>query len=616
MFIILLIFITSCRQEQDFIKKNELVEKTTITYKKLDEVIGLQNTVEKIKSNLKSSNFQNKGIEDFDLDEDNVLVVDMTNNNRSISIVINNNNTAQSNYFVMNLNVVQYNGTEKYFISKYIPSDGKPFYSFNEFIGVIEYYDLDGNLLSTSSAMNREEYMNLIAGCLLLQFYGCECTGGYELFAVNNMCANGGGGGNGNTGYGNNGYGNGTTNNGGGGDGGYGEGNTIPGYPNIPTEDMMKQKKYTGFLNQLSSQQLQFLTDYPEYNNNVFNYLNSKNFHPNSFNLMTVVINHLIANTDNYGVHIFWSEIQPMFSFVDQFLKDNPDTQNKEQIFARIKALDILLKQNPDALLDIQCQELPKWKELADHPIPQSVKNRIATINNQAGFFDNASLQSIYTGGGPSLNMDIFPVKITSMPNKPNGQKYTPAEFFDFFRKNFNDKFIDNNLSSFTPVINSTYGINDTQLWNSSNPLGALIHIHIPILGPTYNDGTVITSGFGSQAWIFTTVDIPWDNQHPVSGNRLFGYFPDNNGGMTIYIRGVDRFTFNFLNYSSTWISESIGFDNADSLWESFQTKMFNFVKDNHGTSEIVPKTVYRPSWIKIRNYMKGKESLNSLGCH
>ena len=450
----------------------------------------------------------------------------------------------------------------------------------------------------------------------MLVISGCTCDGNWELVGIFDICGGGGSGGNngGTQGGNNGGY---TPGEGGGGGGGTGGSPTQPNIPNIPSEDVVHVKRYRSFLTiQLTQQEVDLLITSQNLSDHIFEYLcaEENNFSPASINNAKWFMNfysQTIIVDPTFDPFIY-------FNAGTKFIAENTDIVNPNNVFLRIYALEKFLVQNPNGLFDISCYEIQKWEAVANHPIPQSVKNRINTINSQAGFFQSASLQSVYNGGGPSLNMDVFAVTITDMPNKQNGQKYTPAEFFDYFRKNFSSTFIDNNFSTFTPVVNSSYGINDTALWNSNNPLGALIHIHIPILDPTYNDGTVITSGFGSQAWIFTTVDVPWDGQHPVSGNRLFGYFLDPNGDMTIYIRGVDRFTFNWLNYSATWVTENIGFANADDRWESFQTKMNNFVNSpvNGGISFIVPPTKYRPNWVKIRGYLKGTEPITSLGCH
>jgi hypothetical protein len=107
---------------------------------------------------------------------------------------------------------------------------------------------------------------------------------------------------------------------------------------------------------------------------------------------------------------------------------------------------------------------------------------------------------------------------IETLPNKPGTNiKYTPKKLFDYFRLHINDF-----AEKFTPVVDINLGVNDIALWNSPNPLGALISIDIPVLGDTvHDDGTVICSGVSSNAWVFTTIRSPWDHAHPVSGNRF-----------------------------------------------------------------------------------------------
>ncbi len=236
-----------------------------------------------------------------------------------------------------------------------------------------------------------------------------------------------------------------------------GSGNNTPGIPNIPSENVQDQKKYTSFLGRLNNEQTQFLYEQPGYNISIFNYLKLNNFKEIDINLMKVVINHLMVNTDNYGVHILWEEVSRMFNFAKKFLQDNADTINKEQIFVRIKALDVLLKQNPDALLDIECQELPNWKTVDEQPIPVSVKNKLYQLNTQ-GLFTSVQIQNIVNANAPRVNMDLFPVKINNMPIKPNGQKYTQAEFFDYFRKNINTIIQKPELSQFHPAVYPNYG--------------------------------------------------------------------------------------------------------------------------------------------------------------
>ena len=300
-------------------------------------------------------------------------------------------------------------------------------------------------------------------------------------------------------------------------------------------------------------------------------------------------------------------------NWVLNILMEN-DTTDIHNFFNRVNILDAYVDQNPNILLNIPCSQLPFWQDVATHQVPQNVINKIQNIKNQTSYYDNWELTDLEDGLGARVNMDLFPVKIKSLPNKPGTtQKYTAAEFFEFFRKNINLF-----AEKFSPIVDSYYGINDTALWNSTNPLGSLIHIDI-----TGDDGTVVCSGVSSNAWVFTTVKAPlswgYDGVHPVAGNRFFSYYTDpNDGSITIYTRGVDRVSHNYsdnsviLNYSI----ESLAFSGADNLWYNMQDKLSKHVKNNGGQAEIVNSVKYRPNYNKIKNYLKGNAPLSSLGCN
>ncbi|WP_394665484.1 hypothetical protein [uncultured Chryseobacterium sp.] len=294
------------------------------------------------------------------------------------------------------------------------------------------------------------------------------------------------------------------------------------------------------------------------------------------------------------------------------FIKENPDTLNKAEIINRINVLDNALAQNPNKLLNIPCSQLPHWQDIAMHQIPQSVKSKLNNIPNQNSYWSSWNITNLDDGAGSHINMDLFPIKISKMPEKPNStQKYTPAEFFDFFRKNLNLF-----AEKFTPIENNYYNIHDTALWNSANPLGALIHIDI-----TPDDGTVVCSGVSTNTWIFSTIKAPqgwsYDGIHPVSGNRAFSYYMDG-ATMYIYTRGVDRISkindekTTILNY----IMEAIAFSSADDLWTEMQNKLSKYVNDREGDSNVITPVKYRPNYDGIKNYLKGKTPLSSVGCN
>ncbi|MBM7419854.1 MULTISPECIES: hypothetical protein [Chryseobacterium] len=384
-------------------------------------------------------------------------------------------------------------------------------------------------------------------------------------------------------------------------DPGFDQGGGCTGIPTQPNTAL----SFSSIIINLPAELKNTLDDNPDFKNGLETYynINHKSVKAKNFVLWATMFKWGNPSTT-------WEQFQPMLTFAHNFLQENPDTTNPQQIFQRIKDLDDALIQNPNLLLNIPCSQLPEWQTLANHPIPTSIKNKISQINGMTGWFKDAIIQNLDYSNSFTINMDVYPVKIANMPEKSPGIKYTPAEFFDYFRKNIND-FTDVNHGKFYPVVEPQYGIDDTQLWNSTNPLGALITIKIPA-----DNGTVVCTGFGAQAWIFTTVKSPWDGEHPVSGNRLFGYFIDNSGDMVIYTRGVDRFTTKISNNALQYTIESFGYSEAKTMWETMQQKVSTFVNSKNGSSTILPGIDYTPNYIFVKDYIKGTKQLNQLGCH
>ncbi len=283
--------------------------------------------------------------------------------------------------------------------------------------------------------------------------------------------------------------------------------------------------------------------------------------------------------------------------------------------------LQNFLIDNHFGLLDVPCNQIPYWQTIAQYQVPQSVKNKIENIDSQTGWFTSAGIQTLNdSNNGAVVNMDFFPITITQMPKKTNGQTYTQKELFDYIRTHINDFFDD---LIFTPIVNSSYNLNDDILWNSNNPLGAILSINI-----TGNEGSVVCSNYTAMTgeWYFSTITAPWDGTHPVSGNRSFGYYTDVNGYMVIYTRGVDRLTDGTYMYgpagvTAEMLQEAIAFNQADSKWSNFQNKIKAFINTgqntgNNGQSQVNIPIKYRPNWNKVKDVLNGKKSISDLGCN
>ncbi|QDH80181.1 hypothetical protein FKX85_14485 [Echinicola soli] len=279
------------------------------------------------------------------------------------------------------------------------------------------------------------------------------------------------------------------------------------------------------------------------------------------------------------------------------------------------------IKDKPFVLLkDVPCETLKKWIATAKHTVGQVqidklkkiANNSTIKINGKPTYSDIAHIQKLDDAYSTVVNMDYFPVTVTQLP-LINGKRATPAQFLSHIRKNINS-FVNTYYSKFAPY--NAYGADDTKLWNSSNPFGAVVGIDIK--GP--DNGSVIVSGYTSSKWTFTTVHDPKYSNHPVSGNRDFGYIKNANGSYTFYTRGVDRLT-SWEGTFAQWMSDKISEENkvpspfgqADKLWKSFQSKLTDYVNGHGGKAKTSSPQVERPDWKDVKDVMEGKKSLSTL---
>ncbi len=272
--------------------------------------------------------------------------------------------------------------------------------------------------------------------------------------------------------------------------------------------------------------------------------------------------------------------------------------------------IERLLEDNPFFLLDIDCNQIENWKSLAQHTPSPSVKDKVKDLQeNHEALLGDWNIQYLENAGGTIVNMDYFAVNITTLPNNPTtGVQFSPEQFLDYFRRNIND-FVDG--TTFEPYCEiDEICTQETNLWNSDNPIGSIIKLDI-----TINDGVVVCAEYTSDYWRFMTMEAPFDNNHPVSGTRQFGIEESSSGSYNIYVRGVDRFTSNLQENTAYGLSFGNPFYGADNLWESFQQKTKDFINQNEGVSTILAPIHNRPDWDKIKDVLQGIRPISDLGC-
>ena len=179
--------------------------------------------------------------------------------------------------------------------------------------------------------------------------------------------------------------------------------------------------------------------------------------------------------------------------------------------------------------------------------------------------------------------------------------------------------FVDTSNTSFEP--STITGFDENQLWMSNNPLTSVIHLDISG-GP--GDGSVICSSYENSNWIFTTIEVPYnlfaqgyDGEHPVSGNRQFGYTLNSDGSYTFFTRGVDRMTASFDSaIAENFMSNP--FSGAENLWNSFKQGIFNFTTNNGGSVSPISEddnSLNKPDWDEIKDVLEGVKPISNLGC-
>jgi hypothetical protein len=329
----------------------------------------------------------------------------------------------------------------------------------------------------------------------------------------------------------------------------------------------------------------------------------------------------MVSNTINYPPS--WIEQGPFESVFNQSLPSpgSFDDLIPEELSAESawNYIQIGLLNNPFGLLNLfdapTTALKQEWISLASFMPSQAIKDRLSTIHTtlitSGGFLgapmtakDIARVQSIKDAFSSVVNMDYYPITVNQLPII-NGQQLTAQQLLNTFRININSM-LDATITSFTPF--NFAGVNDLQLWQSSNPNAAIVELSIP-----GDRGSVVTTFDPSHPnkWIFTTIHDPKNGDHPISGNREFGFTVNANGSYTFYTKATDRLT----NLSGTFLQSTTGipFDTANDLWKSFQTMFSSYVNTNGGNATVVTPSIIRPNWDKVRAVMNRTLPLSSL---
>ncbi|WP_273446322.1 hypothetical protein [Neolewinella agarilytica] len=279
--------------------------------------------------------------------------------------------------------------------------------------------------------------------------------------------------------------------------------------------------------------------------------------------------------------------------------------EDEEYKWERLKELNELLENDPEALVSDCFPSIEEWQDLVNFRITGVPARR---IRNSNGTWD---VQTIERAKGAVINLDHYTVAVEEFPfvNGSSGRRMSPQELFDHFRININD---------FAPKFNPYDDPYDVNLWNSDNPLGAVMEIEIQQAFGIVDliDGDVICSQFENCCWVFTTLNgSPLYNGsgfHPVSGNRQFGYSFEN-GVFKLHIRGADRTT--EWHYGGIGNNGGMAYEQGDLFWRGAQAKFAAFVNDNGGVSGRSRSDIVRPVWEEVKALLKLNSVITRIPC-
>lgn len=198
-------------------------------------------------------------------------------------------------------------------------------------------------------------------------------------------------------------------------------------------------------------------------------------------------------------------------------------------------------------------------------------------------------VHKIENGWGP-INLDLYPIRIRKLP-KVNGSQWTATQLLNYIRLN-TKVFIDPDLTEFEPYDTPK----DSDLWKSDSPVGAVLHLNLGVFARAWNssvspdEASLVCSAAADDNWMFSTIWSSGDFDHPVSGNRQFGYAKQGSD-FIFYTRAADRVTSLFL-VTITFGGERI-FKKGHDVWLSYQKRLASFVNSHEGIAEIPTSSTF-----------------------
>jgi len=444
---------------------------------------------------------------------------------------------------------------------------------------------------------------------------GCDCS--FWVTTIENVTCNGGGGGSGTSGTGGTGGSNsGTT-------GGHGGPSYSSGTPIVPKRPSPLELAINSFFNSLTDEEKDFLDNNNLVKEEIKKFL-SKNYTPNT------------SLEDS-------TETNNSFNFVRDFL--NVAIEIPTAKFKRYEELMELIKDNPFVLLEDCIQQnglnIANYQQLYDHTLPQSCKDRLD------GLGVNFQDQPLNTGNAAVANVDYYGVEVTTNPDfNGDGNPDSNADVYQKYREDFGelasggkDNFqfscdVPNNSTDTGDITweFSPYFSQDLTNWNSSNPLTTIFKIEAGANMPgvfdwltnlSEDDGAIMISAYTPNYWIGSTIATEFSGTQPFSGNRQWGWLINQNNKLELFARAVDiarvsAFTrYNLLAGSpSAECKEDTYYNIGEETWSNLQNEIKQWINDNDGQAEVIPKTAIRFDKTKLKELLESNETIDEINCN
>ena len=228
--------------------------------------------------------------------------------------------------------------------------------------------------------------------------------------------------------------------------------------------------------------------------------------------------------------------------------------------------------------------EIADWLDLLTYKPPASIVKRLKQRD-----IEIQDIDSFPWGNSSEVNLDFYAVKIKKIPPT---LPQDPSALLRWVRLHLTD--LTYVWAKWRP-----YHAVDKPIWESNNPLGAAVFIDLLLT----DDALVVCTKSDKDHWVFTTArhgrDTIFGNEpgdHPVTGNRYFGYYKDkNDGSLVIFTRGADRKTLGV-----TPLVYTLG----DKNWKTFQESLVKIMNEKGGQAEKYTITQQLFDWESVQPFL------------